>query len=382
MSQKSKDDQSIRAYLLGQLPQAEEDAIDDRLLGDQDYFEQFELVEDELIDEYACGSLSDSEQERFVARFLVVPERIQKVRFALAMHKYASNHPIAEATVDNNRFSNTNTPESSVKRRSSKSVDTDPEPDHKPRNAKGGGPKPEKGSVKFASSPYFKIAASILLLIGLGAVTYRFFFYQSDIDRAVALEREMYKSERPLESRISNLDYAPMSGGSRGPTDTLSSDYEVNHELARSYLTEALLKEPNAKSEHAMGEFYLMDKEFDQAIVHLQNAVNQDASKAEFHNDLGVAFLENGKKLHASSDTDSLAKGQESLQAALAEFNKALDIDQSFLAALFNRALCYTAMGDKAKARADWELYIRNDPNSNWVDDARTSLKLLDPESH
>src|SRR5260370_4312611 len=89
MKQRSNDEEAVRHYLLGQLQEAEQIAIEDRFLMDDDYFERLEMIEDELIDDYVTGTLSEPDRQAFSAHFLAAPERNKKLKFALAMTKYA-----------------------------------------------------------------------------------------------------------------------------------------------------------------------------------------------------------------------------------------------------------------------------------------------------
>jgi hypothetical protein len=78
------EDQIVR-YLLGDLPEQAQVEIEDRAFQDKQYLQSIVAVEDDLIDEYARGELSDSERRRFEQRFLSSQERRRKVEFARAL---------------------------------------------------------------------------------------------------------------------------------------------------------------------------------------------------------------------------------------------------------------------------------------------------------
>jgi hypothetical protein len=78
----------IRKYLLGLLTEDEQERVEERLLVERDFFEQVNIVEDELIDEYLDDSLS--EKERFVTYFLAAPQQRQKLKRAQALKRYIS----------------------------------------------------------------------------------------------------------------------------------------------------------------------------------------------------------------------------------------------------------------------------------------------------
>lgn len=84
----TRDKNSLRQYLLGTLDEKEQLALEQRLLLDDEEFEQLLIAEDELTDAYARAALSPPDQERFEQHFLATPERQQKLRFAQAWRRY------------------------------------------------------------------------------------------------------------------------------------------------------------------------------------------------------------------------------------------------------------------------------------------------------
>jgi anti-sigma factor RsiW len=49
------------------------------------------MVEDDLIDDYLDGSLSEQESEKFEQHFLATTERREKLRFAKALRRYVAD---------------------------------------------------------------------------------------------------------------------------------------------------------------------------------------------------------------------------------------------------------------------------------------------------
>lgn len=88
MTSVTDEQERIRRYLLGTLPQEEGALLEQRLLSDGEFFEEVLIVEDELVDEYLTGNLPLNERENFVSHFLVAPERQQKLRFSKAWLRY------------------------------------------------------------------------------------------------------------------------------------------------------------------------------------------------------------------------------------------------------------------------------------------------------
>src|SRR6185295_16358756 len=72
-------------YLLGDLPEEELVAIEDRAFRDRQLLQAIQAVESDLIDEYVRGGLSDRERRQFEGRFFVSAERRRKVEFGRAL---------------------------------------------------------------------------------------------------------------------------------------------------------------------------------------------------------------------------------------------------------------------------------------------------------
>ena len=86
---RSKDEVFVRQYLLGVLPETESDQLEQRSLEDEAFFEEIQEIEDELIEDFAGGALTEQERIQFEEYFLCSPERREKLRFALAMTERA-----------------------------------------------------------------------------------------------------------------------------------------------------------------------------------------------------------------------------------------------------------------------------------------------------
>jgi len=85
-----EDERLIRQYLLGELSEEWQARVQDRLLCDREFFDRLVIEENELMDDYLRGALTDKREERFKIYFLAAPERYQKLRFAKALKKWIS----------------------------------------------------------------------------------------------------------------------------------------------------------------------------------------------------------------------------------------------------------------------------------------------------
>lgn len=87
----TRSDAIIRRYLLGAISEKERVRVEERIMVDDDFFEQVGLLEDELIDQSLKGDLSAADRKRFEDWFLCTADRRQKLRFARALHRYAAD---------------------------------------------------------------------------------------------------------------------------------------------------------------------------------------------------------------------------------------------------------------------------------------------------
>ena len=81
-----------RRYLLGQLTDDEEQKLEERLLSEDDFFQEVELTKDELAQEYASGELTAKERKWLQENFLASPEGKQRHEFAKTFDHYVRNH--------------------------------------------------------------------------------------------------------------------------------------------------------------------------------------------------------------------------------------------------------------------------------------------------
>jgi hypothetical protein len=84
--------EDIKRYLLGDASMQIQQTIEERLLTEESFLEELNFAEEELIDDYVGGGLSAAERTGFEQHFLSTPERHRKLRFALALTRYSSEH--------------------------------------------------------------------------------------------------------------------------------------------------------------------------------------------------------------------------------------------------------------------------------------------------
>lgn len=92
MRQVADNDVLLSQYLLGQLSEEEQEAVEKRYLDDHDFYEELLVVETELIDAYAEGTLSEPQRASFENHFLRSPGRRARTDFAQAWMAYVARH--------------------------------------------------------------------------------------------------------------------------------------------------------------------------------------------------------------------------------------------------------------------------------------------------
>src|SRR5215831_15434923 len=79
------DEALLIQYLLGELPDAEQNRVEDRAFTDPEYLGVIEAAETDLIDDYVMGRLNNERRVQFERRFLNSPQRRRKVEFARSL---------------------------------------------------------------------------------------------------------------------------------------------------------------------------------------------------------------------------------------------------------------------------------------------------------
>lgn len=81
----------LRRYLLGETSVDERRSVETRLMTDQNYLDELERAEEELIDDYARGDLDRQEKEEFESLFLNDAKRREKIVFAQILNRRLSS---------------------------------------------------------------------------------------------------------------------------------------------------------------------------------------------------------------------------------------------------------------------------------------------------
>jgi len=82
---RTTDEILMRRYLLGDLPQEDRTRLEDRYSADTEVFEEVLATENDLIDSYVRGELTEVERQKFEAEYCKSPQRHERVEFARAL---------------------------------------------------------------------------------------------------------------------------------------------------------------------------------------------------------------------------------------------------------------------------------------------------------
>ena len=336
MKQNLDGQNEVRAYLLGALDDPDKmRQIEERLMLEDNFGEELSNAEDEMIEKYLDGELSETEKEQFESFFLSTPERAKQFRVSRNLRKYASAaEPVAEPVPDPGR-----------------SFDW----------------------RHYFSLPVLRFATVLLVVIGLGYGVWRVGFYQSDVDRGLAELTLAYKGDRPFKARITGFDYSAPPSETRGPGDKEKPD-TIERQRAAAIIAKAVSDNRNAESLYASGKASLVKKELEKAISLFEEAASLNPANANLQSDLGAAYLEMGRDI-LNRDT---TKGLELLEKSQKHLEKAIELNPKVLEPHFNLALALEALVKPDRAKKAWNDYIALDPASPWTEEARSRLKELD----
>lgn len=326
-------DIQLRHYLLGELSDDEQQKIEEKLLINNDYSEQMLIAEEDLIDDYIKGSLPPSQQKKYEKLFPATREGKQKIQITRVLKSHLTEFK-------------------------------EPQPNLLSRI---------HSAIGQLFPPMALKVAAALFIVGLGVLNWSLFFRQTDLKKGLVALTEAYREERPIEARITGLPYAPFPGpnSSHNQANTVKLNAVDNafHKLAG--------KTPTSASLHALGKYFLTEKNFNEAIKNLEEGVKAAPENSALQIDLGVALLERGKVSLAGIPSNQAGSDFDSSQQHLLE---AIKLNPTSLEARFNLGLLYQARKSWKEAAETWQLYLQADPKSPWAGEAKRFLNAIEAQ--
>lgn len=95
----SSPDKTYRRFLLGLASEEELCSVEEAVLAGELDALTLQVAEDELIDDYLLGSITEEERRGFEEQFLIAEERREKLRFASALIEYTQKAPAKSYSV-------------------------------------------------------------------------------------------------------------------------------------------------------------------------------------------------------------------------------------------------------------------------------------------
>jgi tetratricopeptide (TPR) repeat protein len=332
MEYEAKDEELIRKYLIGELAEGELRTVEERIMTDKEFSDLALFVEDKMIEDYIEDRLDSPDRENFENLFLATRQGAEQVRFTRELKERAAK---ANAT---------------------KADETEQLDKFEPRSRRS-----------IFRERFWAFAAAAIILIAAGVGIWNIIPPRSEIDQGNIALNKAYKNQRPVEARLTVLQYATRPktrGGDDGKVDRSAL------RLAELKFESEAENRPGAESFHAFGRYYLTQRNFDQAIDLLQKALGFAPEDAQIYSDLGAAYLEKGKadnKKQSGEEAEDFSKSLEYL-------TKAINLNPNLLEARFNRALLYEQLSDTSQAIDDWQEYLKRDSRSPWADEAREKI--------
>ena len=359
MAHENDEDGLIRRYLLARLEEGELQKAEERIMADTEFFNRVLLAEDEMVEKYVQGDLTQRDRADFEDSFLSTPEGRRKVSFAKELHSRAKVSPVAD---------------SSEKPLAKVVVAEDAPSDD------SGKQKPvSKERQRLVSwwppvVPYLRLATATVVLLALGfAIWWLVIPRGSPLKDGLTALNNAYRQQRPVEPRISGFDYAPASvtrGGSQR-VDTVALN------RAERILLDEVDERPSAEAHHAAGKLYFAERKFDDAGKQFEKALETEPENPQLNSDYGALLLEIGKTERSKDDSGrSLATFARSLE----HLTRAIELGGTLPEPLYNRALLYEEMRLPRQAENDWRLYLEKDTDSAWSDEARRHLKTIEEQ--
>jgi CHAT domain-containing protein/tetratricopeptide (TPR) repeat protein len=187
---------------------------------------------------------------------------------------------------------------------------------------------------------------------------------QSGVSRTNELLARAYTEQRTLELRIPGAGYGPVRverGSERSrlnrPEDLLRAEAEIASGLAAHPNDPAWLQ--------AKARADLLDGNYEEARQSLERALALRPDSPSLLTDLGTAYFQRGESENRPAD----------FGAAIEYFGRALRQAPDDPVALFNRAVASGKLFLYTQEIADWEHYLRVDPNGEWSEEARRRLQ-------
>lgn len=133
---------------------------------------------------------------------------------------------------------------------------------------------------------------------------------------------------------------------------------KLDNPIALQYFQSAIdLKPTSIEAWRLKGMSYKEHNDFNEAIIIFDTIIAIDSTFEVAYFDKGTTLLD------MCYDDNPKAKNDSLLNEALELFNKAIQLNDNYVPARYNRGLCYEELGFKAKAREEYKKVLELEPN-------------------
>ena len=133
---------------------------------------------------------------------------------------------------------------------------------------------------------------------------------------------------------------------------------KMNNPLAIQYFNSALAVFPRSIEVWRLkGMSFYEHDQYEDAIVCFDNILSIDSTFEVAHYDIGSSLLKLCYNDNPKPKNDSL------IVEALVQFNKALELNSNYIDAIYNRALCYEAQGQRTLATREYKRILTIEEN-------------------
>jgi CHAT domain-containing protein len=211
---------------------------------------------------------------------------------------------------------------------------------------------------RWITLPQLAIAGGAVLAIIVSAS-----WVVSHSNQSVSVEKliaRAYTETRTFELRIAGADYAPLRI-SRGPQASFTSRPQALLQ-AESQIAVQLQSHPADPAWlQAKAQAEMLESKSDSAVESLRRALELEPHSPALLIDLATAYFQRAQQEGRTED----------LGAAYESLSQALKLRPDDPVALFNRAIVAEHQFLFQQALDDWEHYLRVDPASQWMEEAR-----------
>jgi hypothetical protein len=172
------DDQTLRGYLFGTLPQDETERLDELSVVDDEFAARLDTVETDLVDAYVRGELAGDTLEKFQTSYMASPRRRERVAFARSLAPFASAH-VPQSAAD--------------------------------RLAAAPGSSSLRSWLGSFAFPRFALAGGLAMLLAIGVLLFDNLHLRNTMNQATADRAALQQRERDLEARL-NDEHASNAG--------------------------------------------------------------------------------------------------------------------------------------------------------------------------